>query len=202
VLEAHTGDDYSRFVSWFPPQLIKAVTGEAAPVAPFYAEMLEALRCLPVDARPPMLDVVSYLPDDILAKVDRASMATSLEVRAPLLDHRVAEFAMTLPPQFKLRGTETKWLLRQLLYKRVPKTLLERPKMGFGVPLQDWFRGPLRDRMDEYCESTALEAVGLNPAPLRSMWVEFKRGINHRPDVLWQVFTLAAWSREFIAQPT
>jgi asparagine synthase (glutamine-hydrolysing) len=109
---------------------------------------------------------------------------------------------MSLPLQLKLRGSETKWLLRRLLYKRVPRELLERPKMGFSVPLHDWFRGPLRERMDEYCRSTAFEAVGLNPAPLRAIWSEFNNGINHRPDVLWQVFTLAAWSREFISQPT
>jgi asparagine synthase (glutamine-hydrolysing) len=201
VLQDHGGDDYSRFVSWFDARQIRETTGQEPALAPLYAEMLDRLAALPPVSRAPMLDTVSYLPDDILAKVDRASMAISLEVRAPLLDHRVAEFAMSLPPRFKLRGSETKWLLRRLLIKRVPRELIDRPKMGFGVPLAAWFRGPLRGPMDQYCESRAFEALGLNAEPLRRMWKEFKAGVHHRPDLLWQVFSLAAWSRAFISQP-
>jgi len=138
-----------------------------------------------------------YLPDDILAKVDRASMAVSLEVRAPLLDHRVVEFALGLPLSLKRRGGTMKWLLRRLLYKRVPRELIDRPKMGFGVPLGAWFRGVLRDQMDDYCRGADLENLDLDPAPIREMWREFKEGQYHRPDLLWQAFVLMAWSRRF-----
>jgi asparagine synthase (glutamine-hydrolysing) len=124
-------------------------------------------------------------------------MAVSLEVRAPLLDHRVIEYALALPASLKRRNRTMKWILRQMLYKRVPQTLVDRPKMGFGVPLGDWFRGPLRERMDAYCSGSDLEDVGIHPEPVRALWADFKAGQTHRTDLLWQMFTLVAWAREF-----
>jgi asparagine synthase (glutamine-hydrolysing) len=103
---------------------------------------------------------------------------------------------LSLPSTLKRRGPTMKWILRQLLYKRVPKELIDRPKMGFGVPLGDWFRGPLRERMDAYCAGHDLEDLGINPRPVRTMWAEFKAGENPRTDLLWQMFTLVAWSRQ------
>jgi asparagine synthase (glutamine-hydrolysing) len=123
-------------------------------------------------------------------------MAVSLEVRAPLLDHRVVEFALALPISVKRRGRTMKRILRQLLYIRVPRTLVDRPKMGFGVPLADWFRGPLHERMDAYCSGADLEGLDINPTPVRALWADFQAGQTHRTDLLWQMFALVAWSRE------
>jgi asparagine synthase (glutamine-hydrolysing) len=200
VLGSSADDEYTRFVEWSGADMVAALTGDAGPMPPAYASMLAAIGHLPRDARPGLLDLVSYLPDDILAKVDRASMAVGLEVRAPLLDHRVVEFALRLPPPLTHRGGVSKVILRRLLYKRVPQSLVDRPKMGFGVPLADWFRGPLRARMDDYCDSRAFEALGLNPAPLRRLWTQFTAGASVRPDLVWQAFCLAAWSREHVTQ--
>ena len=116
-------------------------------------------------------------------------MAVSLEVRAPLLDHRVVELALGLPAALKRRRRSMKWILRRLLYKRVPRELIERPKMGFGVPLTDWFRGPLREQMDSYCMGPDLEDLGIDPAS-GAAYVDrpSETGQSHRSDLLWQMF--------------
>lgn len=197
VLGHEGGDAYARFITWFSDDVITDMSGAPPMDAPLYRDVLDRADLVPRAERPGLLDLVSYLPDDILTKVDRASMATSLEVRAPLLDHRVVEFAVSLPLRFKRRGNVMKWLLRRLLHKRVPPELVERPKMGFSVPLRDWFNGPLRARMHDYVHSDDLRDLGLDPRPIRIMWDEFSRGRYHRPDLLWQVFVLVAWSRRF-----
>jgi asparagine synthase (glutamine-hydrolysing) len=201
VLRDDESDPYGRFIGWFTREQAEEVVGIPALGAPLYEEMRDGLERVSAAERPPLLDLVSYLPDDILTKVDRASMAVALEVRAPLLDHRVVEFALGLPLRLKRRGGTNKWLLRRILDKRVPRRLIDRPKMGFGVPLDDWFRGPLRQRMDDYCSGHDLEALGLNPAPVRRLWESFLAGVYLRPDLLWQVFSLVAWAREYRAAP-
>jgi asparagine synthase (glutamine-hydrolysing) len=197
VLRSDDHDRYARFISWWSPDEIARLTGQRPIDAPLYADALARARDVNRDDRPGLLDLVSYLPEDILTKVDRASMAVSLEVRAPLLDHRVVEYALGLPVRFKCRGRVTKWILRELLYKRVPRSLIDRPKMGFGVPLADWLRGPLRDRMDSYCSGSELDDLGIDSRPIRQQWSDFKAGRSKRPDLLWQMFMLMSWSRRF-----
>lgn len=196
VLSSDDEDRYLRFVTWWDQSRIRAMTGGESPAAPLYADVLARTAGLHRNARPPLLDLVSYLAEDILTKVDRASMAVSLEVRAPLLDHRVVEYALSLPHTLKKRGGSTKWLLRRLLYKRVPRRLVDRPKMGFGVPLGDWFRGPLGEQMDSYCRSDAIEGLGITPEPIRQLWSDFRAGRGHRTDLVWQIYVLAAWARQ------
>ncbi len=139
-----------------------------------------------------MIDTLSYLPDDILVKVDRASMAVSLEARAPLLDHRVFAFAWSLPAHLKRRDGEGKWALRQVLYRHVPRELVDRPKMGFGVPIDVWLRGAARLGRGPDLGERLSEGGLLRPEAVRALWARHLAGEQWQYP-LWTILMLQAW---------
>lgn len=144
-----------------------------------------------------LCDQLTYLPDDILQKVDRASMAVSLEVRPPLLDHRVVEFAWRLPRAMKLRGGETKWLLRSVLDRYVPRFMTERQKMGFAIPLADWLRGPLRPWAEDLLTPSRLGGGLIDPAPVQALWQAHLSGRRNWAYALWAILMYEAWRRRW-----
>jgi asparagine synthase (glutamine-hydrolysing) len=143
------------------------------------------------------LDAMTYLPDDILVKVDRAAMFNSLETRVPFLDHRVINFAWSLPLSMKLRNGRSKWILRQLLYKYVPRKLIERPKMGFGIPVGEWLRGPLKGWVESLLDESRLQKEGFFDAQfIRLKWQEHLCGKRDWQHFLWTVLMFQEWLGE------
>ena len=141
-----------------------------------------------------LADQLNYLPNDILVKVDRAAMSVSLETRIPFLDLDVIEFSASLPIEFKIRNGLSKWALREVLYKYVPKDLIERPKMGFGVPLAEWLRGPLKDWAESLLDENRLHQEGFfNVEFVRDKWLEHLSGKRNWSYQLWNVLMFQAW---------
>lgn len=176
---------------WRFPQ--EAVTGGDSPPS-ILADHLPPRGDLGEMERMMQLDMLAYMPDDILCKVDRATMAVALESRAPLLDHRVAEFIWGLPPEFKYRDGKSKWLLRQVLYKYVPAKLIERPKMGFEVPIGLWLRGGLRDWAADLLAPERLKNEGyLNPTLISQLWSQHLNESHNWGAQLWNVLMFQSW---------
>lgn len=176
---------------WKAPEGV--VRGASEPVS--LSDRLDAMPALP-GLREQMLywDMMTYLPDDILTKVDRASMALSLEARVPLLDHRLVAFSWRVPTAYKVRDGQGKWLFRQVLDRYVPRSIMERPKMGFAVPIEHWLRGPLRDWAEALLDERRLEREGcFHPAPIRRMWAEHLSGRRRHHAPLWNLLMFQAW---------
>ena len=145
-------------------------------------------------------DTLNYLPNDVLTKVDRASMSVALEARVPFLDHRLYEFSASLPLDLKVREGVNKWLIREMLGKYVPKALMNRPKTGFGIPLHDWLRTSLRDWAESLLSISALNDVGMfDPAPVRKAWQAHLSGRENHQHQLWCVLMYQAWHREWLS---
>ncbi|HEY9164190.1 MAG TPA: asparagine synthase (glutamine-hydrolyzing), partial [Magnetovibrio sp.] len=190
---------FRRLVSvWDDPA--KVVPGAQEPHDVLWDETLMH-DVAPFQERMQVLDGLTYLPDDILTKVDRASMAVSLEARVPLLDHRIAEFAYRLPRHLRVRDGEGKWILRQVLSRYVPRPLFERPKMGFGIPIGQWLSGPLRDWAEDLLDPVKLEQDGLlNAAPIRASWDAHLSGRVNNEVQLWTVLMYQAWRAQWAGE--
>jgi asparagine synthase (glutamine-hydrolysing) len=201
ALRAQTGADfYRQFVShWLDSDCITVSGEEAAYILSDSSQQV----CFDDFFDTAMLsDSLSYLPDDILVKVDRAAMGVSLETRVPLLDHRVVEWAWRLPQSLKSQHGQAKWVLRELLYRYVPNTLIDRPKMGFGVPIAQWLRGPLRDWAEDLLDPVRMKNEDLlNPEPIQYKWREHLAGKGDWSYHLWDVLMFQAWLRQHIHSP-
>ncbi|WP_417831642.1 asparagine synthase (glutamine-hydrolyzing) [Terasakiella sp.] len=189
LLGGDLDDLYPHLVSHWgePDKLVKGATERRD--GPIWSEHSKSLVPDLIE-RMQYLDVLTYLPDDILTKVDRASMAVSLEARVPLLDHRLVEFAWRLPKDFKIHEGQGKWILRQVLYKYVPKELIERPKMGFGVPIDQWLRGPLKDWAGDLLH---MENDLLDKELILQKWQEHQSGQQNWQYHLWDILMLQSW---------
>jgi asparagine synthase (glutamine-hydrolysing) len=186
-------DVYRHLVSLWPDP-VSIVPGAREPLTPLTDRGASLTGLSAPLARMSFLDLVTYLPDDILVKVDRAAMAVSLETRVPLLDHRVVEFAWRIPLEYKVRAGRGKHLLRAVLERYVPRPLFERPKMGFGVPIDHWLRGPLREWADHLLDPARLRSQGYFAVePITRAWTEHREGRASHQYALWTILMFQAW---------
>ena len=187
---------YKNLVSqWKSPESV--VLGGGLPVSLLDAG-IDNIPSLAFEEWMMLMDAQTYLPDDILVKMDRAAMSVSLETRVPLLDHRVVEFAARLPLHLKIRDGRGKWILRQILYQHVPREMIERPKTGFAIPLGQWMRGPLREWAETLLSESRLVSEGFLDASLvRQRWEEHLSGRRDWQYQLWNVLMFQSWLEEF-----
>lgn len=188
---ADAGQLYRRLVSVWPEPSV--VVRDGVSDWGQLADPAVAAAISPIVEQMQYLDASTYLPDDILTKVDRASMAVSLEARVPLLDHRLAAFAFSLPREMRLQGTTGKVLLKRVLARYIPRDIFERPKTGFGIPVSAWLREPLRDWAESLLDNTKLKDAGLEVAPIRAMWADHLSGDLNRETEIWTVLMYQAW---------
>lgn len=197
--KVHNIDDLylSLVTEWQDPSLLIQDFSQEKDFQPsfeIFSQTPEVLATSDASSRMMFWDSLSYLPDDILCKVDRAAMASSLETRVPFLDHRIAELAWKLPLNMKIREDESKWILRSILYKYVPKNLIERPKAGFGIPVGDWLRGPLKEWAEDLLNKDRLKSEGyLKPDLINKIWLEHLSGNYDWTPRLWSVLMFQSW---------
>ena len=193
ALEAKNLTDmyYTLFSHWQNPT--EAVLNSNEP-STLLTTLMPKLKGLNSQQKMMALDLLTYLPDDILVKVDRAAMASSLETRVPLLDHKLIEYVWKIPHSLKLRNGDGKWILKQVLNKYVPKYLTDRPKMGFAIPLHSWLRGPLRDWAENLLNEKRLMQEGyFNPELIREKWDQHICNKKNWQHDLWNVLMFQAW---------
>jgi len=183
---------YKALVTEWSAEAVPALSAPRLPTK-LDAAGMEGQIADPVN-RMMLLDGLTYLPDDILTKLDRAAMAVGLETRVPLLDHRVAEIAWRLPMSMKIHNGQGKWALRQILYKHVPKELVERPKSGFAIPVGQWLRGPLRDWAEALLSEARLKKEGyFDSGEILGLWRDHCAGRRDGTYRLWNVLSFQAW---------
>ena len=193
ILPAKSAEDFYFHLISHWHDVDNVVIGAECSVAPVVSNSTR-LDLGSIEQNMMYLDSISYLPDDILTKVDRAAMGVSLETRIPFLDHHVVEFAFQLPLSMKIQNGESKWILKQVLDKYIPRELMERPKMGFGVPIDSWLRGPLRDWAESLLDESRLKQEGFfRVEPIRKKWNEHLSGSRNWQHHLWDVLMFQSW---------
>lgn len=202
IIGARTSDDMYRLLSSIDDDPTTVVLGGHEPPS-WFAEQMAGID-QPIDAldRMTLSDTLSYLTDDILQKVDRAAMSVSLETRVPFLDRDVVEFSCHVPPDMKVRDGQGKWLVRQVLDRHVPKHLIDRPKTGFGIPLDDWLRGPLKAWASDLLASERIDRQGwFDSGRINAVWTEHQQGGRNHGSWLWNVLMAQSWSDRWCRGP-
>lgn len=198
IAGARSFDEMYRLLSSIDDDPANTIIGGDEPESWFNAQMAGIEPSIGTLDRMTLSDILSYLPDDILQKVDRAAMSVSLETRVPFLDKDVVEFSCRVPPELKVRDGEGKWLVRQVLDRHLPRHLFDRPKTGFGVPLDDWLRGPLKPWASDLLASDRLNRQGwFDTGRVSRVWSEHQRGTRNHGSWLWNVLMVQAWSERW-----
>lgn len=198
MCQTELAEIYRTTVCIWPEDNIRRLTGHGVPCST-YENVFKETAHLNAICRAMRVDQHTYLPDAMLTKVDRASMAASLEIRVPLLDHRVVAFTAQLPEHLKYRNGKGKYLLTELLCNYVPRELVERPKMGFGVPIAQWFRKELKDLINDYLSPSHLQREGrLDPSFVSQVLKEHMCGKNNHQHRLWSLLMWEMWQERWL----